>query len=128
MTDHRQAAGARTDRQAAGVQSDDRTLGAETDHLAAGTQTDRQAASTSDILIVVQSEACPPPETSDAAAKCPICRESNQCRNAAGMTEETCWCAAAVFPPGIFAQVPADLLNKSCICESCLEKYKRRSE
>nr|WP_090977053.1 cysteine-rich CWC family protein [Paenibacillus sp. CF384] len=55
-----------------------------------------------------------------AANECPICRKRNNCEG-----NHACWCSSEEFPEGIFELVPAEQLNKSCICMECLNKFKR---
>lgn len=58
---------------------------------------------------------------------CPICGEDNRCGNVADPASQACWCAKEFFPQGIFALVPAELMNKACICKSCLDRFKTKS-
>lgn len=58
---------------------------------------------------------------------CPICGKDNRCGNVKDPASQSCWCAKEVFPQGIFELVPAELLNKSCICKSCLDRFKAKS-
>ncbi|MGA9174339.1 MAG: cysteine-rich CWC family protein [Thermoactinomyces sp.] len=55
---------------------------------------------------------------------CPICGQDNACGNLSDRPHETCWCTDEIFPREIFALVPPEQLNKSCICRDCLEKFK----
>jgi hypothetical protein len=55
---------------------------------------------------------------------CPICNKDNQCGVEAGQAIEACWCSKADFPKELFAQVSKEQLGKSCICKSCLDKWK----
>lgn len=56
---------------------------------------------------------------------CPICGNDNRCGNIAGKAHGACWCSKAFFPEEIFALVPPDQRRKACICQSCLEKFKK---
>jgi hypothetical protein len=60
----------------------------------------------------------------DKALNCPLCGKDNRCGNVAGLPIDACWCSKLSFPPNIFNQIPKDQLNKSCICQACLEKFK----
>ncbi|MCD9024967.1 cysteine-rich CWC family protein [Cohnella silvisoli] len=63
------------------------------------------------------------PET-NSANSCPLCSKDNNCGNLVGVPQGACWCSKEKFPPQIFGQIPRDQLNRSCICKSCLEKFK----
>jgi hypothetical protein len=61
-------------------------------------------------------------------ANCPLCGEPNQCQlSAVGASDRPCWCASMKFPPEVLARVPADQVNKSCICKRCVETALRES-
>ncbi|GMK37223.1 hypothetical protein PCCS19_02760 [Paenibacillus sp. CCS19] len=60
--------------------------------------------------------------TEQSAAQCPICGGNNQCGSVSG--NETCWCMKEKFPQEIFRLVPEDQIDKACICEACLAKFK----
>ncbi|WP_346428502.1 cysteine-rich CWC family protein [Alicyclobacillus mengziensis] len=47
----------------------------------------------------------------------------NNCGNVAGKPHGTCWCDKEVFPQEIFENVPSNSTTKSCICQSCLDKF-----
>ena len=51
---------------------------------------------------------------------CPICGKDNNCQS----DEEECWCFHIEIPKGILELVPEDKREKTCICKSCIEKYK----
>lgn len=52
---------------------------------------------------------------------CPFCHTDNQC----GINEcETCWCFNVKVPQEMMTLVPELSKNKSCICYSCIEKFK----
>lgn len=59
-----------------------------------------------------------------SANECPICKESNQCGNLAGLPAGECWCSKEAFPQTIFEQIPSELKGKACICQACLNKHK----
>jgi hypothetical protein len=51
---------------------------------------------------------------------CPLCQANNKC----GVNgKEPCWCAKEKVPAALISQVPDELLNKSCICQACIEKF-----
>lgn len=51
---------------------------------------------------------------------CPICGGSNQCAPAStGTFEVECWCTKATISPAALARVPADLIDKACLCPRC---------
>ena len=56
-------------------------------------------------------------------AKCPFCREPNACQRSTSATAQNgpCWCASIKLPSDLLARVPANALNKSCICQRCVE-------
>lgn len=51
---------------------------------------------------------------------CPLCGEDNNCQSHL----DTCWCFNIEIPRGLLDLVPEDQKGKSCICKSCIEKYK----
>ena len=51
---------------------------------------------------------------------CPLCGGANQCAPAsAGTLDVECWCTKAVISPEALARIPADLVNKACLCPRC---------
>ena len=51
---------------------------------------------------------------------CPLCGGANQCAPAkAGTLEVECWCTTASISPEALARVPAELVNKACLCPRC---------
>ncbi|HEX5358003.1 MAG TPA: cysteine-rich CWC family protein [Aquabacterium sp.] len=51
---------------------------------------------------------------------CPLCGGANQCAPArAGSLDVPCWCTTAAIHPLALMQIPADLLNKACLCPRC---------
>jgi hypothetical protein len=48
---------------------------------------------------------------------CPICGGPNACGLAAGAS--TCWCFETRIPAEAIARVPAEALDRSCICQAC---------
>lgn len=54
------------------------------------------------------------------ATRCPLCGGSNQCAPAAaGHFDVACWCQSTPISPAALRQVPADLVNKACLCPRC---------
>jgi len=55
---------------------------------------------------------------------CPLCRKPNGCEHHHGGTNKNnCWCHELIIPRQIFTLVPAEALNKACICRHCLIKH-----
>lgn len=54
-----------------------------------------------------------------APNRCPLCGGDNQCAVAAGQPPESCWCQNAVISEAALAAVPAEAVNKVCLCPSC---------
>ncbi|MBP2028434.1 hypothetical protein J2Z35_002235 [Acetoanaerobium pronyense] len=59
---------------------------------------------------------------------CPLCGQKNLCAFSLGQDPETCWCMTAEVPKELLSQVPDEKRGKSCICQSCIEKYKSELE
>jgi len=69
---------------------------------------------------------------------CPLCAKDNTCGNLLSNQLEkshpvceaekklTCWCQDPniQFPPELLQQVPDELKNKICICQSCAMAFK----
>lgn len=54
------------------------------------------------------------------ATLCPLCGGANQCAPAqAGTLNVDCWCSKTAISPDALARVPADLVNKACLCSRC---------
>ncbi|MBM7567298.1 cysteine-rich CWC family protein [Paenibacillus sacheonensis] len=53
-------------------------------------------------------------------SQCPVCGNRNAC---AGSLD--CWCAKEKFPKSVFAEIPAELLGKACVCKQCLVRFKQ---
>lgn len=53
-------------------------------------------------------------------SQCPLCQASNLC---AVDANEPCWCVNSVIKPELLAQVPQALIDKSCICQQCINKF-----
>ncbi|HEX5362312.1 MAG TPA: cysteine-rich CWC family protein [Fluviicoccus sp.] len=52
--------------------------------------------------------------------RCPLCGGANDCAPAStGRLDVTCWCTTAAISPEALARVPAELVNKACLCPRC---------
>lgn len=52
--------------------------------------------------------------------RCPLCGGANQCAPAqTGKLDVECWCSTAAISPQALARVPADKINKACLCPRC---------
>jgi len=54
---------------------------------------------------------------------CPLCGGPNQCASAADPNATECWCESVDFPDGLLAQIPDGEVRKTCVCQTCLNKY-----
>ena len=59
---------------------------------------------------------------------CPLYKVENYCNNVRGESQSACWCMKEGFPDEIFTQLPEKQIKKSCICKSCLEKFRTNYE
>jgi hypothetical protein len=62
--------------------------------------------------------------TEISAARCPICKEENNCGNLAGLPAGACWCSKETFQQAVFENIPPELLGKACVCKACLDRLK----
>lgn len=54
------------------------------------------------------------------ATTCPLCGGPNHCLPAAsGSFDGECWCQSATISPAALARVPAELVDKACLCPRC---------
>ena len=52
--------------------------------------------------------------------RCPVCGGANQCAPAqAGSFDVPCWCRTASISPEALARIPADAINRACLCPRC---------
>lgn len=52
--------------------------------------------------------------------QCPLCGGANQCAPArAGRLDVECWCTKATISPQALARVPAEWVNRACLCPRC---------
>tara|TARA_R110001583_G_scaffold53742_2_gene165372 strand:- start:692 stop:919 length:228 start_codon:yes stop_codon:yes gene_type:complete len=58
-----------------------------------------------------------------SSTACPFCQQDNQC----GVNEITesnpCWCQIKHVPQALIALLPAESINKQCICLACIDSY-----
>jgi len=54
---------------------------------------------------------------------CPICGKDNNCGYEKGLG--SCWCSNIEIPEELKLQVPNELKGKACICEDCVEEFKK---
>jgi len=68
------------------------------------------------------------PESAIDPANCPLCGQPNECRLCTASTYKgPCWCEAVKIPAELLARVPAELVNKACICKRCIETALREA-
>lgn len=60
--------------------------------------------------------------------KCPICGKDNACAAVKGTDPAKCWCMTAKIPKGLLQTIPDELRNQSCVCQTCVDKYKKESQ
>ncbi|CAM3548093.1 cysteine-rich CWC family protein [Paenibacillus lupini] len=65
--------------------------------------------------------------TEISEARCPICKEENNCGNLARLPAGACWCSKETFPQAVFERIPPELAGKACVCQACLYKLKHES-
>ena len=56
---------------------------------------------------------------------CPFCKKDNNCNI---LNASKCWCMSTKVPEGLKDLVPRYSKDKSCICQSCVETYKKNKE
>jgi hypothetical protein len=55
-----------------------------------------------------------------ATPQCPLCGGSNECAPAqTGNLNTPCWCTTVSISTETLARVPADQINKACLCPRC---------
>jgi hypothetical protein len=52
---------------------------------------------------------------------CPLCKKLNQC----GADSGNCWCFHTEIPKELLERGPIELRDKACICQSCVEAFKK---
>ena len=51
---------------------------------------------------------------------CPLCGGANRCAPAAaGTLDVPCWCTQARISREALSRIPADLVDKACLCPRC---------
>lgn len=51
---------------------------------------------------------------------CPLCGGANECVPAStGRLDVECWCSKTAISAAALARVPAELINKACLCPRC---------
>lgn len=55
---------------------------------------------------------------------CPLCGQDNNCHS----RSEECWCFHMEIPKSLLDLIPEDKKGESCICRSCIEKYKEENK
>ncbi|GGD09252.1 cysteine-rich CWC family protein [Halopseudomonas salina] len=50
---------------------------------------------------------------------CPLCGQANQCAYVASDVTVKCWCFAVPVSKQNLARVPADQIDKACLCPRC---------
>lgn len=50
---------------------------------------------------------------------CPLCGQANQCAYGASDVAAKCWCFAVSVSKQSLARVPADQIDKVCLCPNC---------
>ncbi|WP_082295064.1 cysteine-rich CWC family protein [Sporosarcina ureilytica] len=55
---------------------------------------------------------------------CPLCYRHNNCCNGKEKSLGDCWCTKTFFPSELFDLLPPEAVRKTCICESCLNRFK----
>ena len=58
-------------------------------------------------------------ETPSDPARCPVCAGPNLCAIAAGLVDESCWCAQIEFSPHALENVAPQDRSRRCICPKC---------
>ncbi|MDB6063950.1 MAG: hypothetical protein JWR26_158 [Pedosphaera sp.] len=58
-------------------------------------------------------------------ARCPLCGQSNDCRQCTSeVYKGPCWCMSVNIPDELLARVPAELKDKACICRACVMAWR----
>jgi Family of unknown function (DUF5522)/Cysteine-rich CWC len=60
------------------------------------------------------------------ASKCPLCGQPTDCQLCTvAAYKGPCWCETVKIPAELISQVAPELLNKACICHSCVVNFHR---
>jgi prepilin-type N-terminal cleavage/methylation domain-containing protein/prepilin-type processing-associated H-X9-DG protein len=58
--------------------------------------------------------------------KCPLCGAANECQLCSPAAYKgQCWCARVEIPERLLSCVPENFRNRACICQGCVEKFRR---
>ena len=61
--------------------------------------------------------------------ECPLCGGANQCQLCSPASYKgLCWCARVEMPGELLARVPENFRDRACICQQCVEKFRRELE
>ena len=58
------------------------------------------------------------------AKLCPFCKKDNNCQV---LKASSCWCMKSKIPDGLKQLLAKEDKMKSCICQVCVEEYKKDS-
>jgi prepilin-type processing-associated H-X9-DG protein/prepilin-type N-terminal cleavage/methylation domain-containing protein len=59
-------------------------------------------------------------------AACPLCGAANECQLCSPHAfKGRCWCADVEIADELLARVPENLRNRACICQKCVENFRR---
>jgi prepilin-type processing-associated H-X9-DG protein/prepilin-type N-terminal cleavage/methylation domain-containing protein len=60
------------------------------------------------------------------ANQCPLCGGANECQLCSPAAYKgSCWCARVEIPGELLVRVPENFRNRACICQKCVEKFRR---
>ena len=59
---------------------------------------------------------------------CPVCGEENKCGMLRGIDHNECWCTKVEFDKEIFELIPEEYRGISCVCLSCVGKFKKNKK
>jgi hypothetical protein len=54
------------------------------------------------------------------SSECPLCGKANKCQMANDGDAKSCWCLTADIPQTLLQDIPAEKINKSCVCAQCV--------
>jgi len=57
---------------------------------------------------------------------CPFCKKQNKCE--ADIPNNNCWCNQIKVPIELREYIPTEFRMKACICQECVELFKRDEE
>ncbi|MBD2836270.1 cysteine-rich CWC family protein [Pseudomonas sp. JM0905a] len=54
--------------------------------------------------------------------RCPLCGQSNQCTQAdPTRAGQACWCFTAKIDPAALERIPAQEIDRACLCPHCAQ-------